>query len=160
MNLFRAISLLLVLMFASSSLGAGLIEGCRFVYKVFRKRACFDKGRAVVYSYGDYYCCPDVTEREMLSMGASAWWLKDHGFCGRSSCDNCNQQQDCVVFTDDDIFCCTHNYFQDKEPESRSQQSQESSNNGEGSQSSITPHQSQSATIDPADETTRSPSKA
>lgn len=115
------ISFLLLLMFCGSSLGSGVIDGCRYVYKVFRKRACFDKGHAVVYSYGDYFCCPEVTEREMLSMGASAWWLKGHGFCGRSSCDNCNQQQDCVVFSDDDIFCCTHNYFQESEPDSTSQ---------------------------------------
>jgi hypothetical protein len=63
--------------------------------------------------FGDYYCCPaGVTDQQMLSKGASAWWRKDAGFCGRSgSCDNCNDSQDCVFFDQElDAFCCKNGY--------------------------------------------------
>lgn len=110
MNQFVFLNMSVVLLSVCLQTALCDIYGCTYVYKLFRKRSCFDKGHAVVFSFGDYYCCPEVSDHELLAMGASAWWRKGRGFCGRSSCDHCNDSQDCVVFNDEDVFCCSTGY--------------------------------------------------
>ena len=87
-------------------------DKCKDAEKIFRRKACFEAGHAVTFLFGgEYACCLNATDAELLSLGASAFWRKDRGFCGRGACEKCDKQtQECVVYGDEDIFCCPKGY--------------------------------------------------
>ena len=75
------------------------------------RRDCYNSGSIVTFLPGGYYCCkPELSDDDLISIGASAFWRKDFGFCGRGSCDTCSGKQECVVFSSDDVFCCPKGY--------------------------------------------------
>lgn len=85
---------------------------CKNAEKLFRRKACYEAGHAVTFLFGGQYaCCVNATDEELLSLGASAFWRKDSGFCGRGACEKCDKEtQECVVYDDDNIFCCPRGY--------------------------------------------------
>lgn len=69
----------------------------------------------MTFLFGDYYCCRNVTDADLISYGASAFWRKGRGFCGRGGCETCSQEQDCIYFGGEDVFCCPQGYQTDEE---------------------------------------------
>lgn len=89
---------------------------CREVYAIRERKSCYESGQAVTFLFGDYYCCKNVTDEELVSYGSSAFWRMNRGFCGRGGCETCSRDQDCVVFGGgEDVFCCPHGYITDEE---------------------------------------------
>lgn len=89
---------------------------CREAYAIKERKSCFESGDAVTFLFGDYYCCSNVTDSDLISFGASAFWIKDRGFCGRGACENCIEDtEDCIVFGSEDVFCCPKGYQTDEE---------------------------------------------
>lgn len=98
------------------SIVADYSYSCREVYKIKERKSCFESGDAVTFLFGDYYCCSNVTDADLISFGASAFWIKDRGFCGRGACENCIEDtEDCIVFGSEDVFCCPKGYQTDEE---------------------------------------------
>lgn len=75
------------------------------------RKECYETGKTVTFVAGGYYfCCHNLTHEQLMSIGASAFWTREIGFCGRGACEVCSKKQECVVFSDDDIFCCPRGY--------------------------------------------------
>lgn len=89
----------------------GLRTKCEEVDNFKKRRQCYEAGQSVTFLAGGYYfCCYNLTHEQLVSIGASAFWTRDVGFCGRGACEVCSKKQECVVFSDDDIFCCPKGY--------------------------------------------------
>lgn len=91
---------------------AALREKCKDAEKMFRRKLCYDAGHAVTFlTGGRYACCSNVTDIDLLMLGASAFWRKAGGFCGRGACDACSRAQlDCITYGETSIFCCSPGY--------------------------------------------------
>lgn len=42
---------------------------CKEIRKLFKKKECFDKGNAVTFLPGGYFCCYDSSDSELLAIG-------------------------------------------------------------------------------------------
>ena len=91
-------------------LNQGLRTNCKEVDNFKKRRECYEAGQTVTFLAGGYYFCCNLTHEQLVSIGASAFWTREVGFCGRGSCEICSKKQECVVFSDEDIFCCPRGY--------------------------------------------------
>ncbi|KAI1305228.1 hypothetical protein HDE_01503 [Halotydeus destructor] len=85
---------------------------CKEADKLARRKQCFDGGHIVTFIPGGYLCCPNGTsDADLMTIGAAAFWRRGQGFCGRGACEKCEKPgQECVVFGDEDVFCCPSGY--------------------------------------------------